>query len=365
MKVVLTAAVVLSALAWSSPAFAGAEDLCLSVMKGDIKDRESRYSEEDTFRRYQNVIKNAHFRDYQEMSDQGGSLGLNIPIADALLGISAEGKSNSGSFRKEVDEFLNSTYDEARSHSQQDIRKETINSQLLSVVENCHNQYFGSLRNLVGLSTTVDLNDYSSFTVSLESTIPASTEQGLIIKQIEPIGLVRCTENGEPVALDKARPSQLALMECTKDPDKRVNLRIRTNAGISNLMVLPSPPPPEKPRPPAPPPLASKGYEWTETAQAWPDHEMLPAMCPCATIVNKQGPRGYLIVNNCSGPFSVAILVDDVSAVDPLPPRSSASRRYTLVSVAAGKTTEVNTSQGKYDWAIQTNCPDPVDLRVR
>ena len=361
----LTAAFVFATLIWSSPAYADADDLCLSVMRGDIKDRESRYSEEDTFKRYQNIFKTAHFKSYEEMSGASGNLGIDIPIADALLGLSAGGKTDSRTFQNEVDQFLNSTYDEARAHSKSDVRKEVINAQLLSVVENCHNRYFGSLRDRVGLSTTVDLNDYSSFTISLESTIPAVTEQGLIIQQIEPAALVRCTENGKPVALGISRLSQVALMECIKDSERTVNLRIRTNAGISNVMVLPKPPPPQPIHAAAPPPPPKPPYVWTAAAQQWPSN---PVFCTCSKIIPKgfgASFSGYVVVNNCHGSLSVAVVKDEIDRTDTMPPLPAPERLYTLVTLEPGKSIDIEVKGAKYSMAGETNCPDPVQFRRR
>ena len=355
MKLVVAVAFVLSTLAWSSPAFAGAEELCLSVMKGDIRDRESSYSEQDTFRRYQNLLQTAHFKSYQEMSDAAGDLGIDIPMADAVVGFSAGGKTSSSTFQNEVDQFLNSTYDESRSHWKSDFRKETINGQLLRVVENCHNNYFSSLRDRVGLSTTVDLNDYSSFTITLQGFIPASTGQGLIIQAIEPTDRVHCTENGRPVDLVISRSSQQALMECTKDRDQTVSLRIMTNAGISNLMVLPKPPPPEPPHPAPLPPAPEPPYKWTTALPYMPNRLV---RCSCAKVVPYGNSAGFLIVNNCHGPLTVWVGKDVANRVGAPPPPRTPENWFTEVTLRYGDKVDINLDGASGAMGV-SSCPEP------
>lgn len=291
---------------WALPtvAHAGPEDVCLNLMRGDVRDVENRYSERDTFNRYQNILKRANFKSFKEMSGQSGSFGLDIPLAKGLLGLSAEAESDDSRFRQEMEQFLSSNYEEAKSRFVDSVSSSKINEQLLAVYDSCQKNYFSTLRDRVGLITLVDLNDYSSFTVSIEATIPASIAQGLIIRQIEPAARIKCTENGEPVDFKTSRPSQDALMECTKKPNQRVQFRIRTNAGQSNTLTLPAEPvktaevAPEKP---APPPKVK--VVWTSASAGEKPEIPPPTECSCIKGPDEEDETpNPTITNQCKGP---------------------------------------------------------------
>ena len=50
----------------------------------------------------------------------------------------------------------------------------------------------------------------------------------LVIQQLEPAESVHCTENGQPVALGIDRPTDQAVLSCTKDEDTDLTLRVLT-----------------------------------------------------------------------------------------------------------------------------------------
>ena len=89
-----------------------AERLCEAILKVDIRDIHSAYQDDEHFRRFQSMMKTADFQNSQQMSSEGGSLGLDIPLASGLLGLDASANSNSANFQTQMSSFENADYSE-------------------------------------------------------------------------------------------------------------------------------------------------------------------------------------------------------------------------------------------------------------
>ncbi|HEY4547198.1 MAG TPA: hypothetical protein VIG90_12345 [Pedomonas sp.] len=277
--------------------------ICEKIAHGEVRDIENRYSNEQDFNRLKTILKQANLQSYQELEGSAGSLGIDLPVAKGILGLDAGAETNSAVFQKQMNEFYNMDYSEASKKRIFLQSSSKLNSLLLTVTDNCNKYYFATLRDRVRLVTIADLIGYDVFLLSIAANIPADLEQDFIIRQIEPSGLVKCTEGDKPAALDVPRRSRRAVLTCRKDPKQAMRVIVRTNSGTSNGILIPAEPPPTTVKEQVSEPTIVEAV-WT--AQPEPAPMAVPCTClkvtpaPVGDEVTEE-PTEYTVTNDCNG----------------------------------------------------------------
>jgi hypothetical protein len=228
------------------PWLASAQDdsaarLCLSLLQIDIKDTNQVFADEDHFNEFKSALQTANFNSYKDLEKAGGSLGLDIPIAKAIIGLSASAENDTGIFQQEMAKFLSTSYSKRMDRGRFQSVASHINSQLLSVAQECNSKYFETLKDRIRLSIEVEPQSYGKFVIKMFANTPQTMTERLVINQIEPADLITCTENGKALSLGTARPDNQALLNCAKDENQQILLVFRTNLG-SPTIRLPSKP---------------------------------------------------------------------------------------------------------------------------
>jgi len=278
-----------------------ASRVCLALLKQNVQDTNNVYSEQFHYEQYQNILKTANFSSYQQYSDQGGGLGITIPIADALIGFKGDYKTNSNTFQQEMSQFLSTNYAQSTTQYFYSQQTATMNSQLLAVAKDCQDHYYNTLKDRAQLSVTVEPDNFSEFVVKIVGYIPPPYDQHLKfqVTQIEPIPAVKCTESGRPVRLPETPTNGIALMTCTKDRNSNVQLAVATNLGLSQPLNLPQYEPP-----------ASNPPEDEATQITWKsDHPVaFPQwlFSPCVSAFSETDRKHLHVINNCD--VSVPVL---------------------------------------------------------
>ncbi len=193
--------------------------VCQTIMQGNIHDTNSVYSEQFHFAQYQNILKTAHFTSYSQYTAQGANLGIDLPIADALIDFSGDYQTDDSTFQQQMNTFLNSTYNESATRSLVQKYSSKIDSDVMTVEGKCIEQMFQS--NEVTQSLSVEPSDYSTFNVTLIGHIPPPTSMPFALNQIEPSTDVQCTSNGRPLKLRTPATPQISF----SSPALRIRLR--------------------------------------------------------------------------------------------------------------------------------------------
>jgi hypothetical protein len=327
-----------------------AAKICLAVLTVDIKDTNSSQSEEEHFNQYKSILKTAQFKSYQELQSSGQSIGINIPIAAGLIGLSEDAKSDSGKFQKEMADFLNSTYSEKRDKIRTSSRSSTINSQLLSVAENCHNQYFESLRDRIRFLVEVEPNGYATYNITITANVPAGVEHQFIIRQIEPSGVVTCTENGEPVSFGTNRESHVVLLKCVKPETTSIVFRVLTSVGVAPPVTLG-----------ARPTGTEEEVAPKVVVGKWgPSHPAIgsPLTAPCPCVSFKKDEDTSELINNCNSPVTALYVKDSDPAGGSTPaelPRSG--REFSYVILENDRTVDFDLTGAKASVMFLYSCP--------
>lgn len=331
--------------------------VCLAILKQNLYDSNDVYSAQYHFAQYQNILKTANFSSYAEYASKGAGLGLDIPLADGLIGFSGDYKSDNSTFQQQINTFLSSQYNESVDQAIFSQHSVTIDQQLVNVADHCQQNYYDSYKDRIHLSIRVEPNSYASFTVKLVGYIPPpfNVTQKLQVTQIEPSPDVKCKQGGADVSLPIVSDnSNIVLLTCTKDAGKNVQFAIATNLGLSDPINLPPTPPP-----PPPQTQASKHLHAIWTADH-PMANMIPFMgCGCVSVRNDLTAKKVTIVNNCSKPVP-AIYVKDTEDKGPLTPvtvkRDGRSFAYFILETDQDVVLDMNGAVGGY--ASFLACPD-------
>lgn len=252
--------------------------LCVSLAKGDIRDKNYAFSEESHFEEYKSKIKQLNLKEYKDLQGAAQKAGLDLPIAEGVIGLSAEGKSNSETFKKELNEFYNSTYSQKRDYLKTINSSSTLNSQLIKIIDNCNSNYFATLPNVVTVRVELVPQDYKLFQVQVIATIPPGLGK-LKLVSVEPSAYLTCKAGGESLKLDTVYDTNSALFTCSKAESQSISFQILTNAGISSAIRVPAKPLPEPVAPTTPPPSpAVIQTEWVSTP---PAIKTITQICTC------------------------------------------------------------------------------------
>ena len=339
--------------AQSDPAAA----ICMGILKENLYDSNNVYSAQYHFSQYQSILKNANFSSYAEYSSKGAGLGLDIPLADGLIGFSGDYKTDDSTFQQQMNSFLSSQYDNSIDQSVFSQQTMTINTQLVRVADNCQQNYFNALKDRIKLSIRVEPNDYGSFTVQIHGYIPQPFDrsQNLQITQIEPTPDVTCTSGGQPIRLPvTSDSSDIVLLRCTKSVDKNIQFAIATNLGLSDPIALPPMPPPTPPRQAT---AASVKAVWSSSH---PTANLFPYLgCGCVSLRNDPVHKTVNIVNNCSQAVPT-IYVKDTDKDGPFTPMvyERDGRSFAYFVLGAGQDAVLDMQNAVGGVATFLACPD-------
>jgi hypothetical protein len=330
-----------------------ANRVCLALLAQNVQDTKSVYSDEFHFNQYQSVLKTANFSSYQEYANQGASMGIDIPIADGIIGFSGDYKSDSGTFQQQMNQFLSTSYAESLARNQYSESTATMNAQYLAVARDCQDHYYDTLKDRFKLSVTVEPASYSQFILKIAGYIPPPFNQNnyLVIQQIEPASDVQCTENGSKPSFPETKQDGNAVYTCSKSDSQNIQLAVLTNLGYSQPLNLPS----KVTGPPAlPPPTIEVPITWAADSPVWPMGP--PITCPCCSINHDE--TKVRITNNCNESVPIILMRDDDAEVSLTPPGyNRPGRAYAYVIVPHGKSATFDKSVAQHGMIWYLACP--------
>ena len=221
----------------------GAIAICTALLGKGVYDTHSSYSSEDRFNLYKNSLSSYDFKSYKEYSDTAGSLGVDIPVADIVVGLSADSKTDSGKFQQEFSSFKSSTWSQVQSRILNTDNDSHISSSLLTVYDHCQQNYFATVAATLGVVVKVTpQSPPSSFTLDIVGSVPPGGVQGLSITNVEPSNLVSCSVNGHKISYPWSEPTHTnsAILNCQKDPAKQVFVSVKSNLGQRTEIMVPA-----------------------------------------------------------------------------------------------------------------------------
>lgn len=223
-----------------SPATVGA--VCNAALSQGIRDNYFVLSEREMFESYQRRLCDAKFSSYQSFSESAGSLGLSVPIAEGIIGLSGDNASKGGRFQESYSKYCSATYFDSEYKQRFTSYSSQVSSVLATNWVRCHELHLDAWVKSNNLGTFLDVvpqDSFAEFTVILDNK---KVQAGNVkINNISPQDNVTCSRAGQPVVPGKTEVNQNKFsLTCTKHPMKEVQFSVETNSGVSNVVRVPA-----------------------------------------------------------------------------------------------------------------------------
>lgn len=214
--------------------------VCNVALDAGLRNRYDVLTEQERYSQYRNRLCQIEASTLEQFEGRAGSLGLNIPLAKGMLGLSGSRSSQSGRFQSAYSEFCASTYADNtfRSRFSQSIAE--VNETLANNWERCHSQYLNTYLQLNQTGTFISFvpqDDYQQFTV--EVTRKDTRVGDTSIENISPES-VRCRYGSQDVIPGATTiDSNNFTLNCVKPEYSEVRFSLMTQAGVSNAINVP------------------------------------------------------------------------------------------------------------------------------
>ena len=223
------------------------DNVCKESLNDGIRDNYSVYDTRTAAIEYQKRLCNIEASDYSTFSSKAGSLGIDVPFAKGILGLSASAQSDSGEFKKSFKSFCSDTKFIDNSTSTLISKRELVNISLANSYSECAEKFLDSYIALNKWGTFISVTPQTlmtgtpplqSFTVEVTSRAVIPTVK---IKNILPNNpSIKCFYNNKPVAGGSIFNTTEFQLTCTKPADQAVTFSLDTLAGSSNKVKIPN-----------------------------------------------------------------------------------------------------------------------------
>jgi hypothetical protein len=335
-------------------------DMCNTVAKGSLKDENYSFSDEVHFNELKNLLSTRHFSSYQDWQSAGQSMGLSVPVEDVIVGFDESSHNDASIFQKELDTFLSSDYQQAYSKMKSVSQSATFNQGVLELLEACERDY---VKTQPGTYVSVDATDAKNFLVTVNVVRPSGDPSYQVkITTLEPHdqNVLSCTKgddkgNSVPIHVSDLIEQGSMTMTCIKDEKTSTYLKIGTNMGMADAVLLP-----EKNSPPAS--LASSPPKsivaiWSESSiQVSPTGQT-----SCSCLISTGSGRPEDPVENRCGSTVIINAMKDPSWPHPsgnvLPFDTYGGREFAQVTLNPGDTGDMKLKAGEPYVISYVNCP--------
>lgn len=238
----IACAVISSFCATQSLAQQNIGDSCNAALSSGIRDNYFLLTERELYDQYQNRLCTASYSSYEDFASSGGSLGLNIPIAEGIIGLSGNAQEKSSEFSQRYSAYCSSNFSNTEFSDRFSGFSSTVSSALVENWSICQQSYLTAWMNINSVGVFVDVtpqDDFSRFTVNV--TRRSRINDPLVIESLSPEGLVTCHSGGESVEMGKTEFNRNSfLITCEKHPLRPISFALDTSEGSSNAVQVPA-----------------------------------------------------------------------------------------------------------------------------
>lgn len=222
-------------------AFSQVPDICSIAFTQGIRNNYDVLTEEDRFNLYKQRILNLKSDTYESFRASAQSAGIDLPLAEGLLGLTGKNDEKQSQFKSHYEEFRSATYNQAKYRYYFQSHTSEISSDLLRSWNTCVSLYYATWVSQKGVAASiVPLDDFRRFVVTLD--VKPSFLNKVKIIALEPTGQVACRySNDLPVQPGKTTIDTAAFtMTCSKDPSIVIPFVVNTGAGRSETITVPA-----------------------------------------------------------------------------------------------------------------------------
>lgn len=236
-------ALLFCAMAFTTGAVAQADisGVCGRILDGGIRDNYYLYTESELYDVYKSRLCDLKSENYDSFASSAGSLGINIPVAEGIVGLDAASRSNSGTFLAKYSAFCSSTYAQSDYKTRFQVTQSQASVSLANAWSSCTKQYFDSWQaaNARGLLISVTPQDgWSELTVFIRRK--SSRANSWKITGIAPASM-QCSYKALPLLINKTVIAENDIqLNCSKNPNLQASISITSSDGLSNSVTVPA-----------------------------------------------------------------------------------------------------------------------------
>ena len=212
--------------------------VCNVVFDQGIRDVQSVYTRVEMANSYKARLCDVKYASYDSFKSSVTSLGLDIPIAEGLIGLSGSNDDKTASFQVQYSKFCSATYFDAEYKSRYDMYMATISDALLKSWNKCQELYLTARVASQGVFAYVDNPDFDAFTVKVVAK-PIGAG-GVKVKSLNPDGSVTCTRGALAVRPGTVFAEYSVTLSCRKDADHAIQFSLDTQLGTTKEIRLPA-----------------------------------------------------------------------------------------------------------------------------
>ncbi len=214
-------------------------EVCNAAFSQGIRDNWHLFTERQQFEAYQFRLCQTKFSSYQTFQSTGSSLGLDIPLAEGLLGLGGSYDQKSAQFQQQYEKFCTSTYFSASDHLRYQSYVSQISSALTQSWNRCQELHLDAYLKAKGVFIAITpMGQTEQFVarVNIKTELSGNVE----ISALNPDQSVVCTRGGTKVGPGTTIPIREFSLTCHKDPSAEIAYSVETNFGQSNEVRVPS-----------------------------------------------------------------------------------------------------------------------------
>lgn len=233
--------IVISLSLASVQAAAQQAEICNAALSSGLKDNYYILTGREQYEEYQKRLCSAQFNTHEGFSKGASSFGLNLQVAEAVIGLTGDQSTKSRRFSESYSSYCESTYFDASYKDRFISYSSRISEALAGSWLECQKAHVDSWlsSNQYGLFLAITPQDnFSDFTIRVERK--TTNPDPIVISDITPAGTMECYREGagfEPgIEIDRREFS----FNCSKPPNRSLEIALDTSDGLSNTVRVPS-----------------------------------------------------------------------------------------------------------------------------
>ncbi|WP_202842425.1 hypothetical protein [Luteimonas saliphila] len=215
--------------------------MCNAAISTGIRDNYSIMTEQEQFELFQRRLCDVKFESHENFNSSAAGLGIDIPVAEAIIGLSGSTESKRSSFREKYSSYCEANYFNAAYRSAFSANVSKVSAVLANTWLECHKMHTAAwlAANQKGIYIDVTPQEnFSDFTVTGKRYTPDTGP--MVVTDITPAGSFSCHRNGAPFGSGAKVDTNEFTFSCTKPPQKTVTISLDTSKGVSNSVTVPA-----------------------------------------------------------------------------------------------------------------------------
>ncbi len=216
-------------------------ELCNVAFSQGIRDNYETFSQQERFDFFRARLLSIQAETFQQFRERASSLGVNIPFAEGILGLTGSDEQKRQSFQQRFAEFRTSADAQTRAFNYFRSNVSVANNTLVESWRSYVDRYLETYMRLRGLGTFLEVTPYGDGSRFIAHVTVRSDQVGAhVVQAIFPDDpSVVCSAGGQRVVPGTEFSVNRFRMDCTKNPGSEIPFSITFQRGPSNEVQVP------------------------------------------------------------------------------------------------------------------------------